>query len=98
MDTPYDPFAEQYRRSKEAPFRKHVEQYTVRRLTGPLQGESALDLACGEGFYSRLLKAWGAGRVVGVDMSPNMIELARPQRASPNTAKIIGRILSRNRH
>ncbi len=79
MGTPYDPFAEQYRRSKDAPFRQHVEQYTLRKLTGPLQGESALDLACGEGFYSRLLKTWGAGTVVGVDLSPNMIELARRQ-------------------
>jgi SAM-dependent methyltransferase len=51
-------------------------------LTGPLHGESALDLACGEGFYSRLLKTWGAGTVVGVDLSPNMIELARRQEAA----------------
>jgi SAM-dependent methyltransferase len=79
MSTPYDPFAEQYRRSKDAPFRKHVEQYTLRKLTGPLQGESALDLACGEGHYSRLLRSWGAGTVVGVDLSPSMIELARRQ-------------------
>jgi toxoflavin synthase len=82
VGTPYDPFAEQYRRSKDAPFRQHVEQYTLRELTGPLRGESALDLACGEGFYSRLLRAWGAGDVVGVDLSPNMIELARRQEAA----------------
>ncbi len=82
MATPYDPFAEQYRRSKDAPFRHHVEEYTLRQLTGPLQGESALDLACGEGFYSRRLKGWGAGSVVGVDLSPSMIELARRQEAA----------------
>jgi toxoflavin synthase len=79
VDTPYDPFAERYRRSKDAPFRQHVEQYTLRKLTGPLQGETALDLACGEGFYSRLLRAWGAGTVVGVDLSSGMIESARRQ-------------------
>jgi toxoflavin synthase len=82
VGTPYDPFAEQYRRSKDAPFRQHVEQYTLRELTGALRGESALDLACGEGFYSRLLRGWGAGAVVGVDLSPNMIELARRQEAA----------------
>jgi toxoflavin synthase len=82
VGSPYDPVAEQYRRSKFAPFRSHVEQYTLRKLIGPLQGESALDLACGEGYYSRLLKTWGAGAVVGVDVSPNMIELARQQEAS----------------
>jgi SAM-dependent methyltransferase len=70
---------EQYRRSKDAPFRRHVEQYTLRTLTGPLHGESVLDLACGEGHYSQLLRAWGAGTVVGVDLSPQMIELARRQ-------------------
>jgi SAM-dependent methyltransferase len=79
MATPYDPFAEQYRRSKEAPFRRYVEQHTLRKLTGPLRGESALDLACGEGHYSRLLRTWGAGNVVGVDLSPGMIDLARRQ-------------------
>jgi ubiquinone/menaquinone biosynthesis C-methylase UbiE len=82
VGTPYDPFAEQYRRSKDAPFRQHVEKCTLRQLTGPLHGESALDLACGEGFYSRLLKTWGAGSVVGVDLSPTMIELARRQEAA----------------
>jgi SAM-dependent methyltransferase len=81
VDTPYDPYAASYRRSKDAPFRRHVEQFTLRQLTGPLHGESALDLACGEGYYSRLLKTWGAGTVVGVDLSPNMIELARRQEA-----------------
>jgi SAM-dependent methyltransferase len=81
VNTPYDPFAEQYRRSKEAPFRHYVEQFTLRKLTGPLQGESVLDLACGEGHYSRLLETWGAGTVVGVDLSPTMIELARRQEA-----------------
>ncbi len=82
MPTPYDPYAEPYRRSKEAPFRQHVEKYTLQQLTGPLQGESALDLACGEGFYTRLLRAWGAGSVVGVDLSPSMIELARRQESA----------------
>lgn len=79
MGTSYDPFAEQYRRSKEAPFRQHVEEYTLLTLTGTLRGQSALDLACGEGHYTRLLRAWGAGTVVGVDLSPGMIELARRQ-------------------
>lgn len=38
---------------------------------------SVLDLACGEGVYSRLLMSMGATRVVGVDLSPEMIKLAR---------------------
>jgi SAM-dependent methyltransferase len=82
--TLYDRHAEQYRRSKEAPFRLHVEQYTLKKLIGPLQGQSVLDLACGEGHYTRLIKAWGAGDVVGVDLSPDMIDLAcREETARP---------------
>jgi SAM-dependent methyltransferase len=38
-----------------------------------------LDLACGEGFYSRRLKALGAASVVGVDISAEMIRLAEQQ-------------------
>ncbi len=38
---------------------------------------SVLDLACGEGHYTRLLKQGGADRVSGVDLSPRMIALAR---------------------
>jgi SAM-dependent methyltransferase len=36
-----------------------------------------LDLACGHGHYSRLIKRAGAAEVVGVDLSPVMVELAR---------------------
>ena len=37
---------------------------------------SVLDLACGEGFYSRIVRRLGAARVHGVDLSPEMVRLA----------------------
>jgi SAM-dependent methyltransferase len=40
-----------------------------------------LDLACGEGYYSRELRHRGAARVVGVDASEGMIWLAREEEA-----------------
>jgi len=46
-------------------------------MVGPLEGTRVLDLACGFGFYTRLLKQQGAAQVVGVDLSPEMILLAR---------------------
>jgi 2-polyprenyl-3-methyl-5-hydroxy-6-metoxy-1,4-benzoquinol methylase len=46
-------------------------------MVGPLEGTRVLDLACGFGFYTRLLKQEGAAQVVGVDLSPEMIRLAR---------------------
>jgi SAM-dependent methyltransferase len=73
----YDSIASQYQRSKHSPIRQYVESYTFLRLLGDLGDRSVLDLACGEGFYTRRIRARGARRVVGVDVSPAMIELAR---------------------
>ena len=76
MATQYDDIAEQYKRSKHVDWRHHIEQYSLFELLGDLRGRSVLDLACGEGHYTRLLKAMGASRVVGVDISRGMINLA----------------------
>jgi len=45
-------------------------------MLGDVAGKSILDLACGEGFYSRKIRQAGAHKVVGVDISASMIELA----------------------
>ena len=75
----YDAIADAYRDSKQLPFRKHIERYTLFEALGNVRGQSVLDLACGEGFYSRLLKRSGAAEVTGVDISPEMIRLATEQ-------------------
>ena len=38
-----------------------------------------MDVACGFGFYTRLLKQRGAAQVIGVDISPEMVRLAHQQ-------------------
>lgn len=81
MTTDYDPIAEQYQRSKQQPWRVHVEAFTLMALIGDPAGKAVLDLACGEGFYTRRLRQLGAASVVGVDLSEGMIELARKQEA-----------------
>jgi SAM-dependent methyltransferase len=81
MATNYDTIAEEYRRAKLQPWRWHIEVHTLFRLVGDLAGKSVLDLACGEGFQTRLLKQKGAARVVGVDISAGMIDLARKEEA-----------------
>lgn len=78
MTTDYDSIAEQYQLCKRQPWRADVEAYTLMELVGPEQG-SVLDIACGEGFYTRLVKQRGARRVTGIDLSRQMIELARRQ-------------------
>jgi ubiquinone/menaquinone biosynthesis C-methylase UbiE len=81
MTTNYDPIAEQYQRSKQQPWRTHIECFTLMELVGDLGGQTVLDVACGEGFYTRLLCRKGAARVAGVDLSEGMIELGRKQEA-----------------
>ena len=79
MTTNYDPIAEQYQRSKQQPWRTHLECFTLMKLIGDPRGLDVLDVACGEGFYTRLVRERGAARVAGIDLSHGMIELARTQ-------------------
>jgi len=81
MTTNYDPIAEQYKRSKQQPWRTFIETSTLMELIGNPTGKAMVDIACGEGFYTRLLRQRGAGKVIGVDLSERMIELARAQEA-----------------
>ena len=81
MSTNYDFIAEQYKRAKLQPWRAHVECFTLLGVIGDLVGKKVVDVACGEGFYSRILRAQGAASVTGVDLSERMIALARQQEA-----------------
>ena len=77
MTTNYDPIAEQYKRAKQQPWRAHVEAYTLMKLIGDPAAKVVIDVACGDGFYTRMIRRRGASRVTGVDLSEKMIELAR---------------------
>jgi ubiquinone/menaquinone biosynthesis C-methylase UbiE len=54
-----------------------LEAYTLFNIAGDVVGKSVLDLACGEGFYTRLYKLKGAAEVIGIDLSEEMIVLAK---------------------
>lgn len=51
---------------------------------GDIKGKTCLDLACGDGYYTRLLMDLGARRVVGVDISQKMIDLAKAEEHKPH--------------
>jgi ubiquinone/menaquinone biosynthesis C-methylase UbiE len=82
VNAEYDSIASQYQQTKNSPLRRFVESYTFLDLIGDVTGLSVLDLACGEGFYTRKIKERGAARVIGVDISPAMIALAEKQERS----------------
>ncbi|MDM8348850.1 class I SAM-dependent methyltransferase [Pseudomonas sp. sp1636] len=78
MPTAYDDISLAYQVVHgELTVKKHAEEFTYLNLLGDVQGKTVLDLACGEGRFSRTIKRQGARQVVGVDISAGMIELAR---------------------
>lgn len=78
MSEQYDEIADLYHRTiQDIPFREHAETFTLVRTLGDVTGLSALDLACGTGYYARLLRQRGCARVVGVDISSEMIRVAQ---------------------
>jgi SAM-dependent methyltransferase len=77
MGTQYDDIGESYERVKLAmPLALHPERATFEALTADAAGRAALDLACGTGWYSRLLRRSGAASVTGVDISAEMVGVA----------------------
>jgi toxoflavin synthase len=79
MPTDYDAIVGKYQRAKRQTWRSHVEAFTFLGLLGDLTGKVVVDLACGEGHYTRMLPSLGAMSVVGFDKSEGMIGLARAQ-------------------
>ena len=49
----------------------------LRAMLPPLEGRDVLDLGCGFGWFCRWARAHGAARVLGVDVSENMLARAR---------------------
>jgi len=82
MNAQYDGMAEAYQRTKASPLRQYVEAYSFMNCVGDVSGMRVLDLACGDGFYARALRAAGAAQVTAVDISADMIALARSAEAA----------------
>lgn len=57
-------------------YRDEMNNPAAFKLIGNVRNKRVLDLSCGEGYNARLLAERGA-RVVGVDFSEKMIELAK---------------------
>ena len=83
MATDYDEgdAARLYRLAKNTLPIYRVDTYSLMRRIGDVSGLRVLDVACGEGHFARLLCRAGAAQVVGLDVSAEMIGLAREQEA-----------------
>jgi len=65
---------------EEGTYQKDLILPNLQRVMEIRKGEAVLDLACGQGFFSREFAAAGA-TVTGVDLSPELIAIAK--RLSP---------------
>jgi ubiquinone/menaquinone biosynthesis C-methylase UbiE len=82
MTTDYNQISTQYKEAKEHPWRHYVESYSLMKLVGDTTGLRVIDVACGEGHFTRKLQSLGAAKTVGIDISEKMVELARAQEAA----------------
>ncbi|MFJ3906321.1 class I SAM-dependent methyltransferase [Streptomyces sp. NPDC090025] len=73
----YDGIGEAFEGFKALPLIRFGEVPSFLGMVGDVTGRSVLDLACGTGFYSREFKRRGAAEVFGVDISEEMINVAR---------------------
>lgn len=66
----------------------HIARYAVARMA--CRGKRVLDLACGEGYGSRLMHDWGATEVVGIDVSQEAISKAQKNFACDGVRYLCG--------
>jgi len=77
----YDRNAASWSRTRPHSISDFTGRPAVFTLCGAVEGQRVLDLGCGEGYCTREMAARGASRVLGIDLSTRMIELARKREA-----------------
>jgi SAM-dependent methyltransferase len=60
-----------------------AEWPALRAMLPEMRGLAVLDLGCGFGWFCRWARAQGAARIVGLDLSENMLERARATTPDP---------------
>ena len=75
----YDSQASQWQRTGPVLLSDYSARPFVMELCEPLQGNTLLDIGCGEGYVGRELLKRGAERIHGIDISKAMIEKAEAE-------------------
>lgn len=78
----YDGNAGLWRRTGPSSLSDFTGRPPVLELCGGVAGLDVLDVGCGEGYVAREIRRRGAARVVGFDLSAQMIEQARATEAA----------------
>lgn len=64
--------------ARMALYHRHCQDPVIFQTLGDIRGKSLLDLACGDGFYTRRFRTQcAANPVMGIDLSPKQIERAQ---------------------
>ena len=71
----YDEIAEEYSQMMN-PTKIHILIPTFKKIIGDVQGKSVLDLACGAGFFTRILADLNPSKLIGIDFSKELIKKA----------------------
>ncbi|MFW9835535.1 MAG: class I SAM-dependent methyltransferase [Candidatus Thorarchaeota archaeon] len=84
MPASWDEVAEDYHKSvgdTGDSYHRNFVNPVIFEILGDIKNKSVLDLACGQGYLSRLLARKGAN-VIGVDISEKMLEIAEASEES----------------
>jgi len=68
-------WTEQVRKGLDV-YREYFNNPAFFEFVGSLKGKKVLDAGCGEGYNTKIMATMGA-KVIGVDISPRLIEMAR---------------------
>ncbi|KPC60662.1 class I SAM-dependent methyltransferase [Streptomyces chattanoogensis] len=80
----YDEIGEAYEGFKALPLEQYAVVPSFLAMVGDVRGKSVLDLASGTGFYSREFKRRGATKVLGIDISGEMVAVSEAlEKADP---------------
>jgi SAM-dependent methyltransferase len=75
----YESIAAQYVEARKDSVTLFLEMPSVKDALGSIDGKNVIDFACGTGHYTRFIKELGAKTVLGIDLSPAMIAIARSE-------------------
>ncbi len=85
---------EHYRLRREAKdsFNELMDGPTTLKFIGDVAGLEVLDVGCGLGSMARLLASRGASSILGVDISPAMVDRARKSTSSASVQYQVGQV------